>query len=143
MASGLMMQLQSPPQPQQPRSHEQPSMAEQQAPSPQHRDPVPSCVRPKLAAAQVVSELAEVHFSVRSAARNGDCLPLSAMAGFEISRDEALSPTKEAVADVLSLRNRAVELVTSEGSSPCKGGRRPQPSRARPAKLRMLSISNV
>ena len=113
-ASGLMMQLQSPPQPQQPRSHEQPSMAEQQAPSPQHRDPVPSCVRPKLAAAQVVSELAEIHFSVRSAARNGDCLPLSAMAGFEISRDEALSPTKEAVADVLSLRNRAVELVTSE-----------------------------
>jgi len=69
--------------------------------------------------AEVIRYLASIGFMVMEAAPNGDCFALSAMAGHEISAEQAAAPNGETNAKVLALRNAAVDVIA--GSAPIGG----------------------
>ena len=58
--------------------------------------------------------LADVGFSKSKAKGNGDCYPLSAMAGFEISRHDARMPKTATTTTVRELRESALAILTGD-----------------------------
>jgi hypothetical protein len=66
--------------------------------------------------AELREQLATAGFDRSSAKGNGDCFPLSAMAGFEISKTAARVPTAATTAVVQTLRKDAVGLLCSDAS---------------------------
>ena len=68
---------------------------------------------PKVPSALVHNQLGRVGFHLESAKPNGDCYPLSAMAGKEITVQEARDPSPPTKELVRQVRERAVGLVTS------------------------------
>jgi hypothetical protein len=76
--------------------------------------PVPSRQLPPIQQAEVNGLLADVGFSKSKAKGNGDCYPLSAMAGFEISRHDARMPKTGTTATVRELRDNAISILTGD-----------------------------
>ena len=130
LASGLLAERPSPPQqpqqplqpqPQQPQPLQQPQPHSAPPnpnlalppPPPNPRQPVASRVLPKVPSALVHNQLGRVGFHLESAKPNGDCYPLSAMAGKEITVQEARDPSPPTKELVRQVRERAVGLVTS------------------------------
>ena len=66
--------------------------------------------------AEVIRYLASIGLMLTEAAPNGDCFPLSAMAGHKISAQQAVAPDDETHTKVRQLRNDAVDTIT--GSAP-------------------------
>ena len=58
--------------------------------------------------------LADVGFSKSKALGNGDCYPLSVMAGFEISASAARNPKAATTALVRKLRDNAISILTGD-----------------------------
>ena len=58
--------------------------------------------------------LADVGFSKSKAKGDGDCYPLSAMAGFEITPSAARSPKAATTAAVRELRESAIAILTGD-----------------------------
>lgn len=79
-----------------------------------------SMVKPPVPVTKAHAELRELGFTMHDAARNGDCFPLSAMAGFEIpDLANVAAPTVHTIETVTKARIAAVDLVT--GDSPIGG----------------------
>jgi hypothetical protein len=79
-----------------------------------------SMVKPPVPATKAHAELRELGFTMHDAARNGDCFPLSAMAGFEIpDLADVAAPTARTLETVKKARIAAVDLVT--GDAPIGG----------------------
>jgi hypothetical protein len=79
-----------------------------------------SMVKPPVPVTKAHAELRELGFTMHDAARNGDCFPLSAMAGFEITDlANVAAPTVHTIETVTKARIAAVDLVT--GDSPIGG----------------------
>ena len=72
-----------------------------------------------MSAAVLTAKLNEINFTRSGARGNGDCYPLSAMAGFEISASAARAPRASATAAVREVRKGAVTLLT--GGDPIGG----------------------
>jgi hypothetical protein len=89
-------------------------------PSPaQRRPPIPSRHLPSIAQAELNGMLADVGFSKSKALGNGDCYPLSAMAGFEITASAARNPKAATTAIVRELRESSIAILT--GDDPIDG----------------------
>ena len=82
-------------------------------PTPQ-RPPVESRMLPPVPTAEFATQLEDVGFARGSARGNGDCYPLSAMAGFEISASAARTPTPQTTAVVRQPRRDAANLLTND-----------------------------
>jgi len=79
-----------------------------------------SMVKPPVPVTKAHADLRELGFTMHGAARNGDCFPLSAMAGFEIpDLADVAAPTVRTLETVKTARIAAVDLVT--GSAPIGG----------------------
>tara|TARA_B110001450_G_C17636734_1_gene487502 strand:+ start:115 stop:1803 length:1689 start_codon:yes stop_codon:yes gene_type:complete len=79
-----------------------------------------SMIKPPVPVTKAHAELREIGFTMHDAARNGDCYPLSAMAGFEIpDLADVAAPTWRTMETVRKARIAAVDLVT--GDSPIGG----------------------
>ena len=76
--------------------------------------PVPSRQLPPIQQAEVNGMLADVGFSKSKAKGNGDCFPLSAMAGFEITASAARMPKASTTATVRELRESAISILTGD-----------------------------
>ena len=61
------------------------------------------------------AQLADVGFSKSKAKGNGDCYPLSVMAGFEITAAAALRPTADTTVRVRETREGSVGLLAGDG----------------------------
>lgn len=72
-----------------------------------------SVMLPPISQAELEAMLADVSFSRSTAKRNGNCLPLSAMAGFEISAKDAQQPSTDAAKKVREARSGAVGILTN------------------------------
>ena len=64
--------------------------------------------------AEVNAQLADVGFTKSKAQGNGDCYPLSAMAGFEISATAARQPRAGTTASVHQVREAAVGILAGD-----------------------------
>jgi hypothetical protein len=67
---------------------------------------------PPISIPQLTFQLSQVGFTRSSASRNGDCYPLSAMAGFEITAAAARNPTTASTARVRQVREGAIDKLT-------------------------------
>ena len=72
-----------------------------------------------MSAAVLTAKLNDINFTRSGARGNGDCYPLSAMAGFEISASAARAPRASTTAAVREVRKGAVALLT--GGDPVGG----------------------
>ena len=88
-----------------------PGMPLEQQPEPPH---VGSVMLPPLPQAELYAQLADVGFSKSKAKGNGDCYPLSVMAGFEISAAAARQPKAGTTARVIEVREGAVGILTGD-----------------------------
>ena len=70
-----------------------------------------SLVQPPLFVASAHAALHELHFARGEAARNGDCVLLSMLAGFEIRAIDAAAPPLEVLERVTDVRAAAVDLL--------------------------------
>jgi hypothetical protein len=75
------------------------------------RQPVPSHILPPKPVAEVETTLAAQGWRLGSAAPNGDCAPLSILAGHELSAQEAALPSAATTERVLHVRTSAVNLI--------------------------------
>ena len=74
---------------------------------------------PPISIAQLTFQLEGVGFARSSADINGDCFPLSAMAGFEITATAARKPTPATTANVCQVRENGVNRLA--GDAPIDG----------------------
>ena len=75
---------------------------------------VGSRIRPPVAATELTAQLADVGFSKGKSRRNGDCFPMSAMAGFEITTATANNPTSATKEIVRATRVGSIQTLASE-----------------------------
>ena len=75
------------------------------------RAPVASQLRPSIPLAEALAQLRAVNYERGSASPNGDCWPLSSMAGYELTAQEARMPGTAACASVQKVRGKAIDLV--------------------------------
>ena len=71
-------------------------------------------ILPPIAATDLTTQLADIGFARSAASKNGDCYPLSAMAGFEIPAYAARNPTAQTTARVRQLRQGSIELLVAD-----------------------------
>ena len=86
---------------------------------PVQRQPVQSSHQPPIPLAEVRAQLEALHFQRGRARGNGDCFPLSAMAGFEIAKSAAVQPKAATTAAVRLVRGGAIDRVV--GDNPIGG----------------------
>ena len=103
-----------PPQPvQQVQPEQQPEQQQQQQPpAPAQQANVTTQNLPPISIASLTFQLSQVCFARSSASRNGDCYPLSAMAGFKITAAAARNPTTASTARVRQVREGAIDKLT-------------------------------
>ena len=77
---------------------------------------VDSVMLPPIPQAQLNAQLADVGFTRSKANRNGDCYPLSAMAGFEISATAARQPRAGTTAFVHEVRAGAIGILAGDAA---------------------------
>ena len=71
---------------------------------------------PPIPQAEVNAQLADAGFTKSKAKGNGDCYPLSAMAGFEISATTARQPRAGTTASVLEVREGAIGILAGDAA---------------------------
>ena len=71
---------------------------------------------PPIPQAEVNAQLADVGFTKSKAKGNGDCYPLSTMAGFEISATAARQPRAGTTASVRQVREAAVGILAGDAA---------------------------
>ena len=71
-------------------------------------------ILPPVAITELTTQLGELGFARSGASKNGDCYPLSAMAGFEIPAYAARNPTAQTTARVRQLRQDSIELLVAD-----------------------------
>ena len=71
-------------------------------------------ILPPVAVTELTTQLADIGFARSAASKNGDCYPLSAMAGFEIPAYAARNPTAQTTARVRQLRQGSIELLVAD-----------------------------
>ena len=69
---------------------------------------------PPVSVTQLTTQLGELGFARSGASKNGDCYPLSVMAGFEIPAYAARNPTAQTTARVRQLRHDSIELLVAD-----------------------------
>eukprot|EP00966_Prymnesium_polylepis_P294819 6808300-Prymnesium_polylepis.1 len=74
---------------------------------------------PPVSIAQLTFQFEGVGFARSSADNNGDCYPLSAMAGFKITAAAARKPTPATIAQVRQVRESAIDRLA--GDAPIDG----------------------
>ena len=77
---------------------------------------VESVMLPPIPQAEVNAQLADVGFTKSKSKGNGDCYPLSAMAGFEISATAARQPRDGTTASVRQVRKAAVDVLAGNAA---------------------------
>ena len=77
---------------------------------------IDSNILPPVALAVFNAQLADVGFSRSKAKGNGDCFPLSAMAGFEISVPAAQQPRVATTATVRATREGSVDILAGDAA---------------------------
>ena len=98
-----------------PSPHVQPDVPPPPAPPPAPPN-VESVMLPPIPQAAVNAQLAEVGFTKAKANGNGDCYPLSAVAGFEISATAARQPRAGTTASVRQVREAAVGILAGDAA---------------------------
>ena len=93
-----------------------PSIAPPPAPPPAAPPNVNSVMLPPIPQADVNAQLADVGFAKSKAKGNGDCYPLSVMAGFEISATAARQPRAGTTASVRQVREAAVGILAGDAA---------------------------
>ena len=96
------------PPPAQPMQQQQPPAATQPN--------VDTQMLPPMSIAQLTFQLEGVGFARSSADKNGDCFPLSAMAGFEITAAAARKPTAATTAKVRQVREDAIDRLAGDAA---------------------------
>ena len=71
-------------------------------------------ILPPVSVTELTTQLGEIGFARSGASKNGDCYPLSAMAGFEIPAYAARNPTAQTTARVRQLRQGSIELLVAD-----------------------------
>ena len=71
-------------------------------------------ILPPVTVTDLTTQLADIGFARSAASKNGDCYPLSAMAGFEIPAYAARNPTAQTTARVRQLRQDSIELLVAD-----------------------------
>ena len=80
------------------------------------REPVPSRILPPIPTAFAHAQLAAIDYVPGQAEAEGDCFPLSAAGGFELTADQCAHPDTAAVEHVRTTRNGAIDLVAGAGA---------------------------
>eukprot|EP00966_Prymnesium_polylepis_P211286 4892712-Prymnesium_polylepis.1 len=79
------------------------------------RPPIQSVQRQPIPIAEVHARLATLSYSLGDAAPEGDCYPLSVLASVgDITPAEAVEPTAQTIAKVVTTRNAAIDLIVGE-----------------------------
>ena len=78
------------------------------------REPKASQFKPSLPLDAVLAKVRPLGYSLGRAAAQGDCYPLSVMAGHEITAEEAAAPSRATTAAVLVVRRAAVGLIVGD-----------------------------
>eukprot|EP00966_Prymnesium_polylepis_P334485 7389864-Prymnesium_polylepis.1 len=85
-------------------------------PEPAAAPNVDTHVLPQIAVSELMGRLASIGFTRSSARGNGDCYPMSVMAGFEISATAAKQPTAATTEAVRGVREGAVGILAGEAA---------------------------